>query len=118
MDKPFFLAEHILEYNFLIVINVSIAYLAAEDCNVISVDWSIVSYKSYPLAVSAVRPLGDYVARLVDTLVTTLGVPQGSIHFVGHSLGAHVAGCVGENSGRLTRISGNLSVYNSENSFA
>ncbi|XP_054261983.1 lipoprotein lipase-like [Macrosteles quadrilineatus] len=84
------------------------AYLQAYDANVIAIDWSKMAYQFYPISRVAVDPVGRYLAQFVDWLVTDVGVPPSSLHLVGHSLGAHIAGVAGEHvtSGLLYRISG------------
>lgn len=78
--------------------------------NVISVDWSTLAFDFYTLAVTAVKPVGRYSAKLVDLLVEQIKVSPSTIHVLGHSLGAHVAGNIGESVtfGNLTRITGQL----------
>lgn len=83
-------------------------YFRNENVNIIAVDWYPLSQLFYPLARSAVSPVGRYTAKFVDFLVLDIGVSSKSIHLVGHSLGAHIAGVVGENVtfGNLSRITG------------
>ncbi|XP_034243159.1 endothelial lipase-like isoform X2 [Thrips palmi] len=84
------------------------AYLSAMDVNVLSVDWSPLSARPwYPVARANVDVVGPRVAALLDWLAGH-GASLGSVHLVGHSLGAHVAGIAGANvrSGRVSRISG------------
>lgn len=80
--------------------------------NVVAVDWSEVAGQIYPIARIAVTPMGMYLAQWLDWLVTEAEVPLSSIHVVGHSLGAHIGGIIGEHltSGRINRISGNYIV--------
>lgn len=78
------------------------------DVNVLSVDWSPLSATPwYPVARANVDVVGPRLAALLDWLVGH-GVYLGSVHLVGHSLGAHVAGVAGANlrTGRVSRISG------------
>lgn len=90
------------------IIYIFVAYLRAENVNIIAVDWYPLSQLFYLLARSAVSPIGYYTASFVDFLVLDVGVTSNSIHVVGHSLGAHIAGVVGENVtfGNLSRITG------------
>jgi len=84
-------------------------YLARQALNFIAVDWTALSAGlNYPLIAAQNVPLaGDRVALFLDFLIGQ-GVPLASLHVIGHSLGAHVSGNVGENlrSGRLPRITG------------
>ncbi|XP_026277480.1 phospholipase A1 member A-like [Frankliniella occidentalis] len=84
------------------------AYLYAMDVNVVSVDWSPLSAVPwYPTARSNVDVVGVQLAALLDWLATRGALPE-SMHLVGHSLGAHVAGVAGANirAGKVNRISG------------
>ncbi|XP_054262684.1 pancreatic triacylglycerol lipase-like isoform X2 [Macrosteles quadrilineatus] len=84
------------------------AYLAAEDVNVVAVNWPELSMSFYPLSASAIIPVGQYTASFVDFLVMDVNVDPDLIHLVGHSLGAHVAGVTGEfvTFGNLSRVTG------------
>ncbi|KAE8750596.1 hypothetical protein FOCC_FOCC002576 [Frankliniella occidentalis] len=80
----------------------------AMDVNVVSVDWSPLSAVPwYPTARSNVDVVGVQLAALLDWLATRGALPE-SMHLVGHSLGAHVAGVAGANirAGKVNRISG------------
>ncbi|XP_014204208.1 pancreatic lipase-related protein 2-like [Copidosoma floridanum] len=83
-------------------------YLDAADYNVILVDWSSGSFKEYLVAARLTKLVGDYVARFVElVLASEGGASLESIHILGHSLGAHVAGSAGRAlSGKLGRITG------------
>lgn len=76
--------------------------------NVISVNWATLAFHFYTLAATAVQPVGMYSAKLVDVLVNELNVSPSTIHVMGHSLGAHVAGNIGKSVtfGNLPRITG------------
>uniref|UniRef100_A0A1B6MCA6 Lipase domain-containing protein n=1 Tax=Graphocephala atropunctata TaxID=36148 RepID=A0A1B6MCA6_9HEMI len=84
------------------------SYLLAQDVNIVSVNWAGMSQTFYPLSRRAVTPVGRYTAKFVDFLVSEVGVSSASIHILGHSLGAHIAGVVGESVtfGNLSRITG------------
>lgn len=77
--------------------------------NIFSVDWPVLSQSLYPVAYTAVPYIGNRTAAFVDFLVQDVGVELSSIHLIGFSLGAHVAGTAGEGvvSGKLSRITGN-----------
>ncbi|XP_075989630.1 phospholipase A1 2-like [Anticarsia gemmatalis] len=76
------------------------AFLAAEDVNVIVVDWSAgADILYYPAAVTNTTPSGQSVARFITWLNSVTGAQLGRYHFVGHSLGGHQAGIAGRNLG-------------------
>ncbi|XP_063884042.1 pancreatic lipase-related protein 2-like [Scylla paramamosain] len=66
--------------------------------NVISVEWSKLAVSPwYPTAVNYVPKVGILTARLLDWLHEAAGMQAAGVQVVGHSLGAHVAGAVGQN---------------------
>ncbi|KAB1283099.1 Phospholipase A1 member A [Camelus dromedarius] len=101
------------------------ALLQATDANVVAVDWVYGSTGVYFSAVENVVKLGLEISRFLSKLLVgveelrvssgclwgrgALGVSQSSVHIIGVSLGAHVAGMVGHfYKGQLGRITGNL----------
>lgn len=88
--------------------SVSAYFTATEDVNVLSVDWSLYADLLYPLARLYVVPVGKFMAKFVDWLVLEAGVSLDSMHLIGLSLGAQVAGTIGEHvtSGSIGRITG------------
>ncbi|EFX79066.1 yolk-protein-like protein [Daphnia pulex] len=84
------------------------AYLLLGDFNVITVDWrSLAEYPNYARAALSTTPVGIYVAKFLDFLISQ-GTSSSLLHVIGYSLGAHVAGSVGNclRLGRLPRITG------------
>ncbi|KAI5639362.1 lipase domain-containing protein [Phthorimaea operculella] len=74
------------------------AFLAAEDMNVIVVDWGAgANTINYVAAVRNTVPSGEAVARFIRWLNAATGATPAQYHLVGHSLGAHQAGVVGRN---------------------
>nr|XP_018917471.1 PREDICTED: phospholipase A1-like isoform X1 [Bemisia tabaci] len=72
------------------------------DLNVILVDWSSVSYGFvYPWTASYVPEVGKLVGEVVFALINDNYINVTSVHFVGHSLGAHVAGFAGKRINKL-----------------
>lgn len=88
--------------------SVSAYFTATEDVNVLSVDWSLFADLLYPLARLYVVPVGKFMAKFVDWLVLEAEVSLDSMHLIGLSLGAQVAGTIGEHvtSGSIGRITG------------
>ncbi|GFU66460.1 inactive pancreatic lipase-related protein 1 [Trichonephila clavipes] len=78
--------------------------LTSDDFNVISVDWRLGASQSYPQAVANTRALGLVVADFLDYLQRKYRIPPSDIHIIGHNLGAHAAGYVGEQIPRIGRI--------------
>ncbi|XP_072756273.1 pancreatic lipase-related protein 2-like [Anoplolepis gracilipes] len=87
--------------------NVRRNYLSVGDYNIICVNWSAGSTKEYLTAVKLIRQVGEYVAAFIKFLGSEAQVSYDDVHILGHSLGAHVAGYVGNYlSGKLGRITG------------
>uniref|UniRef100_A0A0A9XYG4 Pancreatic lipase-related protein 2 n=2 Tax=Lygus hesperus TaxID=30085 RepID=A0A0A9XYG4_LYGHE len=69
--------------------------LAVSDCNVIVVGWEGGSSPPYTQAVANIRLIGTMGAFLVNALHKHLGVRTEWVHAIGHSLGAHLSGYIG-----------------------
>ena len=84
------------------------AWLSLGDYNIIVVDWARARSVEYASSVLAVPTVGKKVAGMIDYLATNHGMSLDSLHVIGHSLGAHVAGHAGKNvkSGRVHTIVG------------
>ncbi|XP_058065811.1 pancreatic lipase-related protein 2-like [Anopheles bellator] len=82
------------------------AYLLRNEHNNLLVgDWTNASALLYPVARELVQPVGYRIASILSRLMHLLGIDYSQVHIIGHSLGAHVAGNVGNYfSGRLARI--------------
>ncbi|GAU95222.1 hypothetical protein RvY_06875 [Ramazzottius varieornatus] len=84
--------------------------LQHEECNVIRVDWSDGNRAPYYQATANTRLVGTHAGRLVEHLVKVENVAPQNVHFMGHSLGAHISGYAGEELNnrriRLGRITG------------
>lgn len=77
--------------------------------NVISINWSVLSAAPwYETAAANTDFVGRYVSRLVQYLVSKGVTSLDRVHFIGHSLGAHVGGIYGFAStiGKPARITG------------
>ncbi|KYM77372.1 Pancreatic triacylglycerol lipase [Atta colombica] len=93
-------------------------YLNVGNYNVICVDWFAGSTKEYLTSVKLTHQnimhnrnscfqVGEYVAAFIEFLGSEIQVSFDDIHVVGHSLGAHVAGHIGNYmSKKLGRITG------------
>ncbi|KAJ7315928.1 hypothetical protein JRQ81_002090 [Phrynocephalus forsythii] len=82
------------------------ALLQAAQANVIAVDWVHGATAAYPTAVGNIMQLGLEIFSFIHKL-QAFGMAEASVHIIGVSLGAHVAGLVGHFcDGRLGRITG------------
>ncbi|XP_041115272.1 phospholipase A1 member A isoform X2 [Polyodon spathula] len=82
------------------------ALLNAADVNVLVVDWLYGGSSVYSVVVQNSQELSVNISIVINNLIA-LGSKQESFHFIGVSLGAHVAGFVGSLfDGKLGRITG------------
>lgn len=85
---------------------VCLAYLERGDHNVLAADWRQIAGKRYPVVVSNAESVGAALAQAIDELAEE-GLPQESLHVVGHSMGAQVAGYASrQTSFELRRVTG------------
>ncbi|XP_045761420.1 pancreatic triacylglycerol lipase-like [Maniola jurtina] len=83
------------------------AFLEWDDVNVIAVDWSRGGNTwKYWRAVANTRRVGSDVTGFMKQLMAATGARVKDFHFVGHSLGAHIASYVSYHIGRVARITG------------
>lgn len=85
-------------------------YLKAHDYNVIVVDWgAIAGNVLYHIPVANTRNVAEYYAKFLDFLVEH-GTEPRNVHLIGHSLGAHISGFVGDmiKKGNVSRITGKI----------
>ncbi|XP_067002045.2 inactive pancreatic lipase-related protein 1 isoform X2 [Anabrus simplex] len=83
------------------------ALLYTEDINVISVHWEdLAKGPDYQMAANNTIIAAQHLARTIERLVREEGVPLSSLHVIGFSLGAHVAGIAGSllTIGKLPRL--------------
>ncbi|XP_051170626.1 pancreatic lipase-related protein 2-like isoform X2 [Leptopilina boulardi] len=82
-------------------------YLNTGDYNVILINWLAGSVKEYSAAAKVTRQVGGYLAEFLEFLQKEVDLDLNTVHILGHSLGAHVAGFAGANlSGKIGRITG------------
>ncbi|XP_068626437.1 uncharacterized protein [Battus philenor] len=74
------------------------AFLYDGDVNLIVVDWSDLANRNYITAKSGVPEVGKHLARFIEWLIT-LGSSYDRIHLIGFSLGAHIIGNAGRETG-------------------
>ncbi|XP_035216469.1 pancreatic triacylglycerol lipase-like isoform X2 [Stegodyphus dumicola] len=81
-------------------------FLLHGDYNIIIVDWSGGNKAPYYQATANTRVVAAEVALIITTLEKYAGIKRENCHIIGHSLGAHIAGYVGDRLKRLGRITG------------
>ncbi|KAF8791737.1 Pancreatic triacylglycerol lipase-like protein [Argiope bruennichi] len=80
--------------------------LSIDPYNVIIVNWTNYNQGIYKHAVENAYLTGIEVGKFINYLTNEKGQAATSIHVIGHSLGAHVAGVAGKRVPDLGRISG------------
>ncbi|XP_041975073.1 pancreatic triacylglycerol lipase-like [Aricia agestis] len=86
---------------------ITAAFLAADDCNVIVVDWSGAASGLYTTSVMAVPGIGQFLGNFMQWVLNTVGGNWSQVHLVGHSLGAHIVGNAGRQvGGQPWRVTG------------
>ncbi|KAK9295426.1 hypothetical protein QLX08_010258 [Tetragonisca angustula] len=80
------------------------AYLDKGDVNVILLDWGDIAYHiNYVYVASQVAAIGKLVAESLNQLIELIDFD--TLHVIGHSLGAHIAGNIGRFA-NISRITG------------
>ncbi|KAB0800008.1 hypothetical protein PPYR_07888 [Photinus pyralis] len=112
--KPTILLIHgwISDSNFYNMPKIREGFLTKYDCNVIMIDWSKTSFKTYGHSVCALPVIAEEVARLLCKLDAYYGVPLELVHIIGHSLGGQMSGLIGQSTrevcqkslGRITAL--------------
>ncbi|XP_067401499.1 endothelial lipase isoform X2 [Emydura macquarii macquarii] len=78
-----------------------------KDANVVVVDWLALAHQLYTDAVNHTKVVGMDIARLLNWLQEKHNFLFENVHLIGYSLGAHVAGYVGNYAhGTIGRITG------------
>ncbi|GAB0092138.1 phospholipase A1 [Sergentomyia squamirostris] len=80
------------------------AYLQRGNFNVFVVDWGLGAGSNYVTSRNRVENVGRVLARFLAFLNQHTGMNLASVTVVGHSLGAHIAGLAGKNTGAAGRI--------------
>ena len=84
--------------------------LQKQDFNIIVVDWKPGARDiNYLQSAANIRVLGAQIAQLLGVLKEVYKIDPGSVHLIGHSLGAHAAGYAGEYLEGIGRITGKKS---------
>ncbi|XP_004519163.2 endothelial lipase [Ceratitis capitata] len=83
------------------------AYLAKGKDNVFLADWSDAAALDYPTSRKAIGQVGKYLGQLLKGFLDKHEISPTDVHIIGHSLGAHIAGNVGDYfNGSLGRVTG------------
>ncbi|XP_026331318.1 hepatic triacylglycerol lipase-like [Hyposmocoma kahamanoa] len=83
------------------------AFLSTSEVNVISVEWRELAFSDYVTAVNGVPAVGRGIGQFLIFLNRVTGARFDQMHLVGFSLGAHVVGNAGrETGGRVARVTG------------
>ncbi|XP_058467025.1 phospholipase A1-like isoform X1 [Malaya genurostris] len=95
-------------YTSLAIQGIKKAYLSKGEYNVIGVDWNKGAAEPYLRASQYTLAVGYVVADLIHRVVRSSMASMDQIYLVGHSLGAHIAGCAGNlvNIGKIKVIFG------------
>lgn len=82
------------------------AYLQATNDNVLAVDYQRIAGLPYVIGVTMIEAVAKVVGGALNILASS-GMNSKTLHVIGHSLGAQIAGVLPENINfRLTRITG------------
>ncbi|XP_033636726.1 pancreatic triacylglycerol lipase-like [Asterias rubens] len=81
-------------------------FLNHDDFNVIRITWGKGSLFPYTQAMANTRVVGAMTSLLIDKIKEVYGIGAETFHFIGHSLGSHIGGYVGERQANLGRITG------------
>ncbi|XP_011505791.1 PREDICTED: lipoprotein lipase-like, partial [Ceratosolen solmsi marchali] len=88
------------------VIAITSGYLQRRDHNVIAIDYRNISSQSYADLTDSAGLVGKVISGGINQLIS-YGISKRSIHLIGHSMGAQIAGIVGRTIGfKLSRITG------------
>ncbi|KAH8365832.1 hypothetical protein KR093_005247 [Drosophila rubida] len=83
------------------------AYAAQGYEHVLVADWSPAANLDYPSSRRAVQRVAVVLAKQLQLFLAKHSVPLDVVHVLGHSLGAHIAGRIGQHfNGSLGRITG------------
>jgi pancreatic triacylglycerol lipase len=69
--------------------------LQVQDVNLFIVDWSGLANGLYLTGYWNVEDVGSIVGDYISSMIDTYGLSTSDFYLIGHSLGAHIAGCAG-----------------------
>lgn len=83
------------------------AYKAQGYANVLVADWSPAANLDYPSSRRAVSKVALVLAKQLQQFLARHNVSHEAVHVIGHSLGAHIAGRIGQYfNGTVGRVTG------------
>jgi hypothetical protein len=83
------------------------AFLENDDVNVIVLDWRELASQSYTTATNGGPAVGRGLGQYITWMVDSGFLSYEKVHIIGYSLGGHIAGCAGrETGGRAQRVTG------------
>ncbi|XP_039966501.1 endothelial lipase [Bactrocera tryoni] len=83
------------------------AYLAKGKDNVLLADWSDAAALDYPTARKAIGQVARHFGKQLKDFLDKHEIATADVHIIGHSLGAHIAGNIGDFfNGSLGRVTG------------
>jgi len=86
-------------------------YLTRGNANIVAIDWSRHASTLYSISVNRLPDVARFTALMILELSDTQNIPLSNFHLIGHSLGAHLFGFVGQHifamrGQRIGRITG------------
>lgn len=94
---PIFVITHGWNNNYQSDVNANIksAILSVTNANVFVVDWSSLANGLYTYAFSQVESVGNIAGNFLYSVTQNYNIGTSNIRLIGHSLGAHISGCIG-----------------------
>ncbi|XP_018325665.1 pancreatic triacylglycerol lipase-like isoform X2 [Agrilus planipennis] len=86
--------------------HISASILSDHKRNVIAVDWQSGAEPPYEQAVANARVVALEIIALLNCIKSKFGMGGEKIHIIGHGVGAHIAGYVGESAKQIKKITG------------
>lgn len=83
-----------LKTDFVRFIYIFIAYLQRGSDNIVVLDWSAFAFGNYVSVALRIKDISKFTAKALSNLATS-GLNVDTLHIIGHSLGAQVAGFIG-----------------------
>ncbi|KAF2897854.1 hypothetical protein ILUMI_08320, partial [Ignelater luminosus] len=85
--------------------NMKDAYLERYDCNLITLDWQLIAFNTYPTAVCLLTKIARIVAGFLCDISNQLKTSLKTVHLGGISLGGQLMGLIGQETKRICKKS-------------